>query len=82
MNVFDTYGTNAYTTQELSDLLADRLGVAFTERDSSYLGNYFLATFADITRIQVQPNSIPGDDGEDDLYGTAHRSSSAVCPRR
>ncbi|WP_240203202.1 hypothetical protein [Streptomyces actuosus] len=42
--------------------------MAFTERESDYLGVYFLATLADTTRIHVQPNSIPGDDGEDDLY--------------
>jgi hypothetical protein len=47
MTVFDIYGTDAYTAQELSGLLADRLGVAFTERDSHYLGVYFLTTLAD-----------------------------------
>jgi hypothetical protein len=78
MTVFDTYGTNAYTTQELSDLLADRLGVAFTERDSSYLGAYFLATLTDTTRIQVQPNAIPGDYGEDDLYEDEHPDMSVL----
>lgn len=50
------------------DLLASRLTVTFTERDSDYLGIYSLATLADTTRIHVQPNAIPGDDGEDDLY--------------
>ncbi|MGW1685159.1 hypothetical protein ACWCPO_11460 [Streptomyces albidoflavus] len=39
-----------------------------TERESDYLGVYFLATLADTTRLQIQPNAIPGDDGEDDLY--------------
>ncbi|MFI6849532.1 hypothetical protein ACIBJD_33815 [Kitasatospora sp. NPDC050467] len=68
MTAFDTYGTNTYTARELSDLLADRLTATFIERDSDYLGSYFLATLADTTRIQVQQNAIPGDDGEDDLY--------------
>ncbi|MFJ2566517.1 hypothetical protein ACIO02_26890 [Streptomyces sp. NPDC087568] len=68
MTSFDTYGTNTYTAQELSDLLADRLAVGFTERESDYLGSYFLAVLADTTRLHVQPNAIPGDDGQDDLY--------------
>ncbi|MER7540099.1 hypothetical protein ABTX77_35765 [Streptomyces sp. NPDC097704] len=68
MTALDTYGTNVYTARELSDVLADRLTATFIERDSDYLGSYFLATLAGMTRLQVQPNSIPGDDGEDDLY--------------
>ncbi|KFG01306.1 hypothetical protein IQ62_08580 [Streptomyces scabiei] len=67
MTVSDTYGTNSYTTKELASLLADRLDVTFTERESDYLGVYFLAILADTTRLQIQPNAIPGDDGEDDL---------------
>ncbi|WP_435642561.1 hypothetical protein ACR9VJ_04005 [Streptomyces sp. H49] len=78
MTAFDTYGTNAYTAQELSDLLAGRLTVAFTEHDSDYLGIYFLATLADTTRIHVQPNAIPGDDGEDDLYEDEYPEMSVV----
>ncbi|MGQ4365184.1 hypothetical protein [Streptomyces sp. SAS_272] len=38
MTVFDTYGTNTYTAREPSALLADHFGVAFTERESFYLG--------------------------------------------
>ncbi|MFJ9822797.1 hypothetical protein ACIRSU_00290 [Streptomyces sp. NPDC101160] len=72
MTAFDIYGTNAYTAKELSGLLADRLAVTFASRESDYLGAYFLATLADTTRIQVQPNAIPGDDGEDDLYEDEH----------
>ncbi|WP_406310201.1 hypothetical protein [Streptomyces sp. NBC_00623] len=68
MTVFDICGTNTYTARELAVLLADRLAAAFAERESDYLGVYFLATLADTTRIQVQPNAIPGDHGEDDLY--------------
>ncbi|MFE1733697.1 hypothetical protein [Streptomyces bacillaris] len=69
MTGFDTtYGTNSYTAKELSDLIADRLAATFTKRESDYLGVYFLGTLADTTRLQVQPNAIPGDDGKDDLY--------------
>lgn len=68
MTASSTYGTNSYTAKELSDLLADRFTATFTERESDYLGVYFLATLADTTRLQVQPNAIPGDDGKDDLY--------------
>jgi hypothetical protein len=78
MTTFDTYGTNTYTPRELSGLLADRLAVAFAERESDYLGVYFLATLADATRVQVQPNAIPGDDGEDDLYEDEHPDVSVL----
>ncbi|MFG3323577.1 hypothetical protein ACGF3J_36540 [Streptomyces sp. NPDC048171] len=36
------------------------------------LGVCFLTTLADTTRLQVQPNAIAGDDGEDDLYDDEH----------
>ncbi|MFF3950596.1 hypothetical protein ACFYYN_38190 [Streptomyces sp. NPDC001902] len=79
---FDTtYGTNSYTARELSGLLVDRLGTTFTERESDYLGVYFLATLAtlaDTTRLQVQPNAIPGDDGADDLYADEYPDVSVL----
>jgi len=58
MTVSDTYGTNSCTAKELTRLLADRLDVTFTERESDYLGVYFLATLADTTHLQVQPNAV------------------------
>ncbi|MFF9733809.1 hypothetical protein ACF1GX_30840 [Streptomyces albidoflavus] len=78
MTVSDTYGTNSYTAKELAGLLADRLDVTFTERESDYLGVYFLATLADTTRLQIQPNAIPGDNGEDDLYDDEYPDMSAL----
>ncbi|WUD72086.1 hypothetical protein OG937_10480 [Streptomyces sp. NBC_00510] len=76
---FDTtYGTSSYTARELSGLLADRLAATFTERESDYLGVYFLATLADTTRLQVQPNAIPGDDGADDLYADEYPDASVL----
>ncbi len=78
MTVSDTYGTNSYTAKELAGLLADRLDVTFTERESDYLGVYFLATLADTIRLQIQPNAIPGDDGEDDLYDDEYPDMSAL----
>ncbi|MEW1693555.1 hypothetical protein ACIQOF_35780 [Streptomyces sp. NPDC091265] len=78
MTVYDAYGTNFYTAEELASLLADRLDVTFTERESHYLGVYFLATLADTTSLQIQPNAIPGDDGEDDLYDDEHPDVSVL----
>ncbi|MFF6793683.1 hypothetical protein ACFY9C_31970 [Streptomyces filamentosus] len=78
MTVSDIYGTNSSTAEELAGLLADRLDVTFTERESDYLGVYFLATLADTTRLQIQPNAIPGDDEEDDLYDDEHPDVSAL----
>ncbi|MFF3467728.1 hypothetical protein [Streptomyces sp. NPDC002619] len=68
MTVFGAFGTNADTARELSSLLADRLAVAFTERESHCLGIYFLTTLADTTLLQIQPNAVPGDHHADGLY--------------
>ncbi|MFI8301659.1 hypothetical protein ACIGCZ_37770 [Streptomyces nigra] len=78
MTVSDTYGMNSYTAKELAGLLADRLDVTFTERESDYLGVYFLFTLADTTRLQIQPTAIPGDDGEGDLYDDDHPDVSVL----
>ncbi|MEW2400284.1 hypothetical protein [Streptomyces sp. NPDC046862] len=72
MTAFDTYGTSTHTARQLADMLTDRLGAVFVERDSDYLGVYLLATLNDATRIRVQPNGIPGDDGDNDLYAEQH----------
>ncbi|GAA3092179.1 hypothetical protein GCM10017562_74250 [Streptomyces roseofulvus] len=78
MTVTDTYGTHAHTAQHLADLLAELLPVTFAERDSDYFGVYFLATLADTTRIRVQSNTVPGDDGEDDLLEDDHPDVSVL----
>ncbi len=78
MTVTDTYGTSTHTAQQLADLLAERLPAIFVERDSHYFGVYCLATFADATRIKVQPNTVPGDDGEDDLLEDDHPDMSVL----
>ncbi|WP_329275623.1 hypothetical protein [Streptomyces sp. NBC_01451] len=65
-----TYGTSTHTPDELVRLVSDRLGVAFTERESDYLGVYHLAKSPG-REIEIQPNSIPGDD-EDDLLFPEH----------
>ncbi|WP_149824534.1 hypothetical protein [Streptomyces tailanensis] len=66
-----TYGTSTHTVDELVRLVGDRLGLVFTERDSDYRGIYLLAGSLN-GRIEIQPNAIPGDDGEDDLYAPEH----------
>ncbi|WP_420037752.1 hypothetical protein ACN2WE_40830 [Streptomyces sp. cg28] len=47
------------------------LGLVFTERDSYYRGIYHRADSSG-DKIEIQPNPIPGDDGEEDLYSTEH----------
>ncbi|MGW3459615.1 hypothetical protein ACWDE9_08440 [Streptomyces olivaceoviridis] len=68
-----TYGTSTHTVSELVRLVGDRLGLVFTERDSDYRGVYHLAGTCN-ERIEIQPNPIPGDDEEDDLYAPQHPS--------
>ncbi|MER7969117.1 hypothetical protein ABTX35_08970 [Streptomyces sp. NPDC096080] len=78
MTITDTYGTSTYTAQQLADLLAERLPATFAERESDYFGVHFLATLADTTRIKVQPNAVPGDDGEDELLEDDHPDVSVL----
>ncbi|MFI6499573.1 hypothetical protein [Nonomuraea typhae] len=65
---FHTYGTATLTMPDLTHALSVRLGVTFIERDSHYRGTYLTATLANGTRIDIQPNAIPGDEPDDDLY--------------
>ncbi|MER6076610.1 hypothetical protein ABT187_49825 [Streptomyces sp. NPDC001817] len=71
------YGTSVHTKNELVTLLSERLGLAFTERDSYYRGAYYLATLPN-GRIEIQPNPIPGDDGEEDLYRPEHPTTNVL----
>lgn len=78
MTVTATYGTNTYAAQQLADLLTERLPATSAERESDYFGSYFLATLANATRIKVQPNAVPGDDGEGDLLEDDHPEVSVL----
>ncbi|WP_326793866.1 hypothetical protein OHA79_51585 (plasmid) [Streptomyces sp. NBC_00841] len=65
------YDTSTHTASELVHLVTGHLDVVFTERESDYRGVYHLAQGA-YRRIEIQPNSIPGDDSQDDLYTPEH----------
>ncbi|MGW6894068.1 hypothetical protein [Streptomyces chartreusis] len=71
------YGTSTHTADELVRLVSDHLGLVFTERDSDYRGVYHLASSSN-GRIEIQPNPIPGDDGEDDLYAPEHLAAQVL----
>ncbi|KOU60216.1 hypothetical protein ADK57_31210 [Streptomyces sp. MMG1533] len=72
-----TYGTSTHTADELVRLVSDRLGLVFTKRESDYRGVYHLADSLD-GEIAIQPNPIPGDDGEDDLYLPEHPEARVI----
>ncbi|MYT68110.1 MULTISPECIES: hypothetical protein [unclassified Streptomyces] len=72
-----TYGTRTLTSDDLVRLVSDCLGLVFTERDSYYRGIYHLAGSPN-RRVEIQPNPIPGDDGEDDLYAPEHPSAKVL----
>jgi hypothetical protein len=69
MAIHDTYGTRNLSAEELAAPLAPRLGVTFAQHASYYRGVYLTAE-AGLAAIEIQPNSIPGDD--DDLYAPEH----------
>lgn len=71
MTDYDTYGTSTHTASELVRLVNGHLDVVFAERESAHRGVYHLAQGA-YGRIEVQPNTIPGDDGQNDLYTPEH----------
>ncbi|MGE5829925.1 MAG: hypothetical protein ACM30G_16415 [Micromonosporaceae bacterium] len=62
MKTFDLYGSPDLDAEELSAVVSTALGADFIEHDSSFRGRYFLADGA--PRLEVQPNQVPGDDGE------------------
>lgn len=72
-----TYGTSTHTASELVRLVSDCFSLVFTERESDYRGIYHLADSPD-RRIEIQPNPIPGDNGEDDLYAPEHPVAQAL----
>ncbi|WP_430382602.1 hypothetical protein [Streptomyces sp. P10-4] len=72
-----TYGTGVHTAGELVRLVGDRLGLDFTERESDYRGLYHLAGIPN-GRIEIQPNPIPGNDDEGDLYAPEHPEAQTL----
>ncbi|WP_262058177.1 hypothetical protein [Streptomyces sp. STR69] len=73
MTNHDTYGTSTHTTGQLARLVVNHLDVTFTARESDYRGVYHVADSI-CGRIEIQPNAIPGDDAQDDLYVPEHPS--------
>jgi len=71
MNDYDTYGTSTHTASELARLVASHIDVLFAERESHFRGIYHLAQ-TPFGRIEIQPNAVPGDDGQHDLYLPEH----------
>lgn len=65
------YGTSAHEPAELGQLIAERLGIRFTKRESDFRGIYLVARLGE-ARIEIQPNAIPGDDDQSDLYADEH----------
>jgi hypothetical protein len=62
MKTFDLYGSPNLTADELCAAVGTVLAASFVEHDSSFRGRYFLAD--GVPRLEVQPNQVPGDDGE------------------
>jgi hypothetical protein len=62
MTTFDLYGSPNLTADELCAAVGAALGVSFVEHDSSFRGRYLLADGR--PRLEVQPNRVPGDDGQ------------------
>ncbi|MEV4138469.1 hypothetical protein AB0J72_40650 [Dactylosporangium sp. NPDC049742] len=77
MTVYDTYGADVRSAAELARIVADRLGLIFVEHESDYRGIYYRAE-APPYQIEVQPNAIPGDDGQNDLYDPDHPGMRAL----
>jgi hypothetical protein len=71
MTAYDTYSTSTHTASELVRLVTSHLDVVFTERESDYRGVYHLAQ-GPYGGIEIQPNAIPSDDCQDDLYSPEH----------
>ncbi len=65
MTTFDLYGTSALTPTELRDGLGSLLEISFHERESSYVGIYFLGGdprgehFRILDNVHDDPDELP-----------------------
>lgn len=75
--MFAVYGTSTHGPRALAQLISERLGVAFSERDSYFRGTYLTAQ-AGQARIEVQSNAIPGDGDQTDLYADDYPDVSVL----
>ncbi|MFF9806048.1 hypothetical protein ACF1G5_13100 [Streptomyces coeruleorubidus] len=71
------YGTSAHTASDLVELVTACLGMAFAERESDYRGVYHVADGGGV-RIEIQPNKIPWDCGEEELYDLEHPAAQVL----
>lgn len=65
------YGTCAHEPADLGRLIAELLGVRFTEHENDYRGIYLAARLGE-AHIEIQLNAIPGDDDQLDFYADEH----------
>ena len=65
MTVYDLYGSMNMDMVGLRSAVGTALDVQLSEHDSYFRGIYLLAATPTGERIEVQPNAVPGDDGDE-----------------
>jgi hypothetical protein len=73
----DVYGSQTLTLVELGERVGAALGVSFAEHESYFRGPYLMAMLVNGSRIEIQPNTVPGDDDEE-FYATEYAVHSVL----
>jgi hypothetical protein len=66
----DVYGSQL-TTEQVRGAIAQALDATFDEHESYFRGRYLVASLDDDTHVEIQPNTVPGDD-EEEYYATEY----------
>jgi hypothetical protein len=79
--IHEVYGSTQLDATGLAAQLAVALDVEFVEHDSYYRGRYLSAEVGDGATVEVQPNAVPGDDGEESYDPSLARYPTLILVR-
>jgi hypothetical protein len=61
--VYDNYGSHEPDIKRLSERVIDATGLTFTQHESYFHGEYYLATVPDVARLTIERNELEDEDG-------------------
>jgi hypothetical protein len=63
--IFDYYGTRGSNLKHISDLVSEATGITFEQRESDYIGQYFMAAKSPGNEeLKVMPNELEDEQGK------------------
>jgi hypothetical protein len=61
--IYDYYGSQEPDIDRVRNLITDSTGPSFTRRDSSYIGEYYLANGEEGEELTIRPNDLEDEEG-------------------